>query len=233
MCRLALINNAGIRYIENNYGLENLFNYLEKQLGGHGNGCCIIYKDGSYAIDKGVLLTNDIISAEILNNISKIKWVIYHTRLASVGTITDSNCHPFEYNRKVLAMNGTERNYKIINKKLTDTENILLTSNSIKEDTKKYYSVFLGYENGKVFANKNCGSLKYIPCENGGRIFASDFPMVYYKNESVYEAPQNYSEGVRMKELQLAIPKTYYSYGYGCSYDYDYDYNYLYSRGLR
>lgn len=210
MCRLALMNNEGIKYVEENYGLENLFNYLEKRLGGHGNGCCIIYKDGSYAIDKGVMLGNDIITTEILSNIDRIKWIIYHTRLASIGMISDNNCHPFEYDRKVLAMNGTERDYKIIKKGLTDTENILLSCKSIKEDTKHYRSVFLGYENGKVFANKNYGSLEYMPCKNGGKVFASCFPLEYYTRDSIYEAPQNFVEGVRMKPLELIKPSRYF-----------------------
>ena len=38
MCRLAMMNNAGIKHIEEEYGLENLLNHLERQLGGHGNG---------------------------------------------------------------------------------------------------------------------------------------------------------------------------------------------------
>ena len=226
MCRLALMNNEGIKYVEENYGLENLFNYLEKRLGGHGNGCCIIYKDGSYAIEKGVKLSNDIISTIILKEIDKIKWVIYHTRLASIGMISNANCHPFEYNKKVLAMNGTERDYTVVKKGLTDTENILLSSDSIREDTKKYHSVFLGYENGKVFANKNNGSLEYLPCKNGGKVFASVFPEIYYRVDTIYEAPQTFVEGTRMKPLEPIRPSRYFEGHEGHFKRY---YNYAYS----
>lgn len=210
MCRLAMMNNAGIRHIEEEYGLENLFNYLEKQLGGHGNGICFIYNDGSYYINKGVELTNKEIAEEVLMKIKYLKWIIYHTRLASVGNISDRNCHPFENNGRVMAMNGTERVYTVINHTLTDTENILLSTNNITDETRDYHSVFLGYENGKVFANKNFGSLEYIPCENGGKIFASTFPVEYYKKDTVYEAPQNFVEGVRMNPLEPTRPKKYY-----------------------
>lgn len=213
MCRLALMNNEGIRHVEKEYGLENLFNYLEKQLGGHGNGICFIYNNGSYYIKKGVNLTNKEIAEDILSRIKHIKWIIYHTRLASVGSIGDLNCHPFEDNGRVLAMNGTERNYVVIDGNLTDTENILLSANNIVDDTKKYHSVFLGYENGKVFANKNYGSLEYIPCKNGGKVFASSFPAECYTKDAVYEAPQNFIEGVKMKPLTLARQKRYYDYG--------------------
>lgn len=204
MCRLALMNNAGIRHIEKEYGLENLFNHLERQLGDHGNGVCFIYNDGSYFVRKGVELTNKEIVEEILMKINHIKWIIYHTRLASVGSISDRNCHPFINEGRVMAMNGTERDYIIVNKNLTDTENILITTNNITKGTREYHSVFLGYENGKVFANKNYGSLEYIPCENGGRIFASTFPIEYYVRDMVYEAPQYFVEGVKMKSLEVA-----------------------------
>ncbi len=217
MCRLALMDNAGIKYIEKEYGLENLFNYLERQLGGHGNGICFIYNDGTYFIKKGVSLTNKEIVRRVMADIDCIKWIIYHTRLASVGSINNRNCHPFEDNGRVMAMNGTERNYTVVDEYLTDTENILLSTKNLVNGTKKYHSVFLGYENGKVFANKNCGSLEYLPCTNGGKVFASRFPENYYENESVYEAPQYFIEGVRMKNLKLVRRNICFDYGvYGC-----------------
>lgn len=203
MCRLALMNNEGIRHIEREYGLEKFFNYLERQLGGHGNGICFIYNDGSYYINKGVMLTNAEIAEDVLLKLRNLKWIIYHTRLASVGNINDRNCHPFNNNNRVMAMNGTERNYTVANKNLTDTENILLTTKDITMGTREYRSVFLGYENGKVFANKNCGSLEYIPCENGGKIFASSFPMEYYKADTIYEAPQYFIEGAKIDNSKL------------------------------
>lgn len=219
MCRLAMMNNVGIRYIEKKYGLENLFDYLEAQLGGHGNGICLIYNDGSYCIKKGVKLTNKKIAEDVMEDINDVKWIIYHTRLASVGNINNNNCHPFEYDGKILAMNGTERNYSVIDKYLTDTENILLTTENITTNTRKYNSVFLGFENGRVFANKNYGSLEYIPCENGGKIFASTFPIEYYMRDMVYEAPKYFVEGKKMMPLEVARRNKYY----GLDYDYDFD----------
>lgn len=217
MCRLALMDNKGIKYIEREYGLENLFDYLERQMGGHGNGVCFIYNDGTHYIKKGVNLTNKEIARRILADIDCIKWIIYHTRLASVGSINDSNCHPFEDNGRVMAMNGTERDYTVVNRSLTDTENILLSTKDIMNETKNYHSVFLGYENGKVFANKNYGSLEYLPCTNGGKVFASRFPAEYYSNESVYEAPQSFVEGVKIKGIKLVRQNRYFDYGvYGC-----------------
>lgn len=211
MCRLAMMNNAGIRYIEKEYGLQSLFDYLEEQLGGHGNGVCLIYNDGSYHINKGVDLSNKEIVNDIMAEIKDIKWIIYHTRLASVGSISDSNCHPFENDGRVMVMNGTERNYTVVSKYKTDTENILLSTDNITNGTKKYHSVFLGYEDGKVFANKNDGSLECIILGNGGKIFASTFPEEYYENDAIYEAPPSFVEGKNMKPLVDVKPKWYYS----------------------
>ena len=157
-------------------------------------------------------LTNAEIAEEVLMKLKHIKWIIYHTRLASIGSINDRNCHPFSDNGRVMAMNGTERNCTIVNKNLTDTENILITTKNITKDTREYHSVFLGYENGKVFANKNYGSLEYIPCENGGRVFASTFPIEYYVRDMVYEAPQYYVEGTKMKPLEVAKRNRYYAW---------------------
>ena len=214
MCRLALMDNKGITYIEKNYGLENLFNYLEKQLGGHGNGICFIYKNGSYFIRKGVNLSNEDIAEEVLRKIKHIKWIIYHTRLASVGNINDRNCHPFNNNGRVLAMNGTERNYIVANKNLTDTENILLTTENITEDTRGRRSVFLGYENGRVFANRNDGSLECMTCENGGIVFASTFPHECYIRDIVYEAPQYFVEGKNISNLDITRHSMYFGWDY-------------------
>ncbi len=213
MCRLAMMNKEGIKHIEREYGLENMFNYLERQLGGHGNGVCFIYNDGSYYIHKGVNLTNAEIAEEVLMKLKHLKWIIYHTRLASVGSINDDNCHPFENNGKVMAMNGTERNYIVVDERLTDTENILLSTDNILDGTKKYHSVFLGYENGKVFANRNFGSLEYMPCGNGGKVFASTFPAECYANDIVYVAPQNFVEGTKVNQFRLVKRKRYYDCG--------------------
>ena len=102
-----------------------------------------------------------------------------------------------------MAMNGTERNYTVVNKNMTDTENILLTTKNITMGTREYHSVFLGYENKKVFANRNYGSLEYISCEDGGKIFASSFPVEYYRFDTVYEAPEYFVEGTKVDTSML------------------------------
>ena len=61
-------------------------------------------------IEKGVKLdVRDI--AQILRK-TDYDWALFHTRLASIGTISDENCHPFVRNNMLLAMNGTENSSK-------------------------------------------------------------------------------------------------------------------------
>ncbi len=204
MCRLALMNNAGIKYIEQTIGLVNFFDYLEKSLGGHGNGYCMILNNNKRIIKKGVTLRNEVIKSDINNNINNINWLMYHTRLASMGTINNSNCHPFKDNQgNVLMMNGTEPGVKnFIEDNKTDTETILNICNdlniSLIQTTKKMTSVFIGCDGGKVFVNKNNGSLKFLTDTNNEIIFASDFPATIYNYNNIYIAPGSWVEGEKI-----------------------------------
>jgi predicted glutamine amidotransferase len=229
MCRLALLNKPGINHIENTVGLKTLFNHLELSLGGHGNGYCMIFNDGKTRINKGTQLTNEEITADILKNYKGIKWIIYHTRYASIGNINDKNCHPFEDHNSIIAMNGTEPEVrKWIKNNTTDTETILKMCNKfevdIKEGTKKFNSVFLGYNSNtnQVFANRNNGSLELYN-NNNTIIFSSEFLPKQYNNNNIYIAPKIWEEGqkINIKNLKpIANKKQKQKYN-----DYD-NYNY-------
>jgi hypothetical protein len=193
MCRLALINKEGMEYIEKTYGVKKFFNYLENSQGGHGNGICLIKNSSIVTLKKGVRFTN----RKVVNLINKtdFDWCIYHTRLASIGSKTNKNCHPFKIGNKVLAMNGTENDYKLIAKKLdiTDTEAILKVSNALKIDLVDFVrdleSVFIGFNNGKVFCTggKHSSFKLKVVQEDNALIFASEFPSVFnYKSPSSF-----------------------------------------------
>lgn len=199
MCRLALLNRKGIEYIQERFGLENLLNYLERQLGGNGNGYCIIGDNCEiFRLKKGVILSNEEIAEDILNNIDNVKWVVYHTRLATAGSICDKNCHPFRFkDNTILACNGSEYGLKVkleeqsIDK--TDSEEILrLCYKDLPTKTQKYTSVCIGLWHNKVFANRNRGCLKVLTTDNGGIVFASSFP---FCDEGIRIAPYSWIEG--------------------------------------
>lgn len=214
MCRLALINNNGLKYINEKYDLLEFFNYLQSTCGGHGNGICIVNNDNSFYIKKGLRLTNEKIIKIIDNNIDKLKWVIYHTRRASIGKISNTNCHPFKLKDTVLCMNGTEywalNALNILNCDITDTELILKLSNkNLYATTKRCSSVFIGLEKEKVFANRNNGPLEYLDTNTGGKIFSSDFPENILSSEQIYIAPKHWIEGMEIHKESLINYKKY------------------------
>ena len=216
MCRLALFNKEGIDYIESNYGLIEFFDHLEMSQGGHGNGYCIVYNNKKMRIKKGVTLDNAEITADILKDYQHIKWVMYHTRLASMGNISNENCHPFRCEKSVLMMNGTEKGIRaFIKENKTDTETILnicaMLGINITEATKNLNSVFVGYDNGRVFANRNNGSLEYLHHNSKTIIFASEFLPEQYKKDNVYISPLYWKEGekIDIKQLKKVKEKTY------------------------
>ncbi|NMA32317.1 MAG: hypothetical protein GX944_00090 [Alphaproteobacteria bacterium] len=215
MCRLALLNNTGIKYIEQTIGLLNFLDYLETSLGGHGNGYCIILNNNKRIIKKGVTLNNETIIKDIKNNINHIKWLMYHTRLASIGTINNSNCHPFRDNQgNVLMMNGTEHGIKnFIKDNKTDTETIINICDNLNisliQATKNLTSVFIGCYKKQVFVNKNNGSLKFLTNTNNEIIFASDFPATMYNHNEIYIAPESWIEGEKIN-IEILKKDEYY-----------------------
>ena len=92
MCRLAYLNNRAIEALDTEE-IAEFFKVLELSQGGHGNGIGGVV-DGEFVVVKGVKK-----SAEELARIVKdTPWdngVIFHTRLASTGTVSDELCHPF------------------------------------------------------------------------------------------------------------------------------------------
>ncbi len=97
MCRLAYITTNDIEKAL----LQNLFTSLEKSMGGDGNGI------GGF-ID-GVPLLEKQIKKEAATFVSDNTWdhgYFFHTRRASVGSITDNNCHPFVWGDTITCHNG-------------------------------------------------------------------------------------------------------------------------------
>ncbi len=223
MCRLALLNKEGIDYLEDKIGIVNLLNYLEKSLGGHGNGYCMLFKNNAVRIRKGLDLHNDEITDDIFKYYKNLKWFFYHTRLASFGLINSENCHPFkDSSGNVLMMNGTEPSVKpFITGNKTDTETILKMSELLHADIKKqtlnFNSVFLGISQSKVFINRNNGSLEYMQGNEKTVIFASEFLFSQYSRENIYIAKKQWQEDQPMltKDLKKI---SYNNYGYKTIY---------------
>lgn len=146
--------------------------------------------------EKGVNLdVRDI--AKVLRK-TNYDWAIFHTRLASVGTKCDKNCHPFIRGNAVLAMNGTERSVEFLSKTIdiTDTEAILETMykyNLGLAALRNFTSIFMGFFNGKPFVvANNTINIKVLNNSNTKALaFASDFPTKFKSN--IYEATERFT----------------------------------------
>lgn len=187
MCRLVLMNKNGEKEIEKNYGLTEFLGYLERSFGGHGNGVALLKNGKVTCLQKGVNLSVKEISNTIKKN--NYDWCIFHTRLASVGSKSDKNCHPFRIGTEVMAMNGTERTEKLLTKvkDITDTEAILKVKEKFDLEVpalKNLSSIFVGFSKGKpyIVAN-NTHNIKLLHKKsNNSIVFASEFPDKFKKN---------------------------------------------------
>ena len=237
MCRLVLMNKNGEKEIEKNYGLTEFLSYLERSFGGHGNGVSLL-KDGKViCLQKGVNL-----SVKEISNIIKKKnydWCIFHTRLASVGSKSDKNCHPFMIGTEVMAMNGTERTEKLLTKvkDITDTEAILKVKEKFGLEVpalKNLSSIFVGFSKGKpyVVANNTHNIKLLYKKSNTSIVFASEFPDKFKQNIYAPKEEFVWNSGpigmANFKKYVKEIPTRFYSSyfdtrGYGQTSFVDYD----------
>ena len=187
MCRVVLMNKEGEKEIEKIYGLDKYLKYLEKQLGGHGNGFAMLKNNEIIKFEKGVNLdVRDI--ARIIKE-TDYDWCLFHTRLASVGTTTDRNCHPFRRGDIIIAMNGTEQSVKFISdiNGITDTEAILDLMSKYNlglTALQKFSSIFMGFYKGKPFVvADNTLNIEILKNKhNKALVFASRFPQKFRSN---------------------------------------------------
>jgi len=164
MCRVLLVSKNDFNLFDRKHGILALMNHLEKECGGHGNGYALIKDRTIIESRKGVKLSN----GEIYGRIRKVRWdyLIYHTRINSVGGTNDANCHPFVVDNDCLAMNGTEYTLRTIAGAFnrTDTEIIFknIVGAGLNDATKalgELSSVFIGCVGGLPFAVQAGGTL--------------------------------------------------------------------------
>lgn len=177
MCRLLLCNRKALEVVKDE--LYFLMLHLETSMGGHGNGVAIL-RDGHIHIQKGVNFSVE--GVYVFAETMQWDWLIFHTRLASIGKITDSNCHPFRCGHTVLAMNGTERGFEPIAESLgiTDTEAVLRVYKKldlpIPYALTRLNSAFVGFHKGKPFAVCAGWSDMEVWMQDDAVVISSEFP---------------------------------------------------------
>lgn len=108
MCRLlAVLNNVKDPAVAQ--AIQIHMYELEKALGGHGNGIYMPFKDDGEQLVKSY----DPKETHLLNKIwdNMQSPFMFHTRLATGINKSEANCHPFEYNDKILMHNGYASGY--------------------------------------------------------------------------------------------------------------------------
>lgn len=190
MCRMLLANREGIVKLKEALAaipgcstLEKYLRDLELRDGGQGNGYALL-KDGRVVrFEKGVNLGVETI-ARVMET-ADYDWILFHTREASTGSVSDANCHPFRASGKaelVAGVNGNEKEVAALAKAaggITDSEFIIrLVAEMglpLRETLSIYESNFFGFYNGKPFVKKgNRDMLTWI--KGKATVFASDLP---------------------------------------------------------
>ena len=181
MCRLLLGSYKGIKLYHKRYDITNLLSHLERELGGNGNGLVLIKDNIIKFYKKGVKYHVNEIGKTLIRE--EYDYAIFHTRLASIGEVIDSNCHPYVYENTCLSMSGTiiELAEEAINRNITDTEIIfesvknLELSNTINILKSFNSCSFIGCVNGTPYVIR--GSHTIYKWNSKHTLFASTFPV--------------------------------------------------------
>lgn len=223
MCRVIITNRTDFLSYDKQYGIPKLFAHLEKQCGGHGNGYALIRGGHIIETRKGQHLSNE----EIYKNIVNKRWdyLVWHTRINSMGGESDANCHPFVQDEDCLAMNGTEYTLRTASQAFSRTDTEIIFKNlvgmgvhSVATSLIEFSSVFVGCAGGIPFAVQAGGSLSRW--NKGGKSFhASTFPDDVKHTETL---PSGYIwENGKENRQFVRTASTYtngYYYGSGINY---------------
>ena len=117
MCRLAIIPPKLLK--ERSNDVLTLLDVLESVNGGHGNGAAAWLRNGSVWLQKGAKLSNEELIRHMIGVVDDVATAfIYHTRLATHGSVDDENAQPFVapedgYPILILAHNGIWYHYRV------------------------------------------------------------------------------------------------------------------------
>ena len=224
MCRQTVGNKKGYMVIDKEYGgLEHYLSWLIFERGGSGNGIVFVKDKRIIKFKKGL----DLSIEEVADDLRKIDYdyALFHTRLATVGSVCRSNAHHFVFSPKfALAMNGGENcnDLDIHNKRpdMTDAELIARAMFDSGEHPKEFLdnhtkrSAYTGVYNGSPFIYTQNKDIMMLMKKGDAFLFSSDFPWQYYGNniytidfdDSLYweegmELPSNIHETFNANEL--------------------------------
>ena len=224
MCRQVVGNKKGYLLIDKDYGgLEHFLSWLVFERGGSGNGIIFIKNNRIFKFKKNTGLSIE----EIANDLrtTDYDYALFHTRLATVGSVCRSNVHPFVFSPEfALAMNGGENcnDLDVKDKRLdmTDAELIAKVMFETGKHPKEFLdqhtskSAYTGVYQGKPFVYTQNNEIMMMFKKGDAFLFSSDFPWQYYgkniytfdTNDFLYweagmELPTNIKETFNANEL--------------------------------
>lgn len=190
MCRQVVGNKKGYLAIDKYYGgLEHFLSWLVFERGGSGNGILFLKNNKIISFKKNI----DLSIEEITNDLRTIDYdyALFHTRLATVGSVCRSNVHPFVFSPDfALAMNGGEdcNDLNVQNKRpdMTDAELIAREMFDSREHPKEFLdkhtkrSAYTGVYHGKPYVYTQNQEIMMLFKKEDAFLFSSDFPWQYY-----------------------------------------------------
>lgn len=230
MCRLALMNKSFVQQV-NDIELASLFQTLDDKNGGHGMGITLAYSKNDPVTYKGInhsaIDLAQLIYAEIDN--PDLRYIIFHTRLASSGEICDEMCHPFSENTLyglTLAHNGVISSLSGSDT-FSDTfilYQLLTQYNLPLNNLENYSGVFVGVHHKLpfVFKSTSWSSLDLAHDDNfDAWCFCSDFyhhAKYLQARFTIHKNLGEFSWGKRLEpkdiSKMLSIPHKYDRYDY-------------------
>jgi predicted glutamine amidotransferase len=188
---------------KNKHFTKDTYRYLEKNLGGDGNGIAL-NRDNALTVTKGVSLTTEM-CAEIASRGDSGLPVLFHTRRQSHGALTTMNCQPFFTDKnKVIVQNGTwtdidearkfwfftkSKKYKNMPSDWSDARLIakMISDYGVEVLERIDTGNYIIYEHGKTYAMMYKYSHTFEAVFNKGRwYYASDFPQTFKKHYSFF-----------------------------------------------
>ena len=219
MCRQVVGNKKGYMTIDKEYGgLEHFLSWLIFERGGNGNGIVLVKDNKIIKFKKDINLSIE----EISEDLRKIDYdyALFHTRLASVGSVCRSNVHHFVFSPTfAMAMNGGENcnDLDVSNKRpdMTDAELIAKAMFESCEHPKEFLdkhtkrSAYTGVYDGKPYVYTQNKDLMMLLKKDDAFLFSSDFPWQYY-GKNIYTIDFDkvlyWEEGM---ELPINIKETF------------------------
>lgn len=195
MCRLAFFPGDTVKHPFTAWFME----WLESRFGGHGNGVGFWVR-GKSVIKKGVQKDAVTLAAAAKGP------TVFHTRLASAGSIKDSNCHPFAVGKGIYCQNGTWGRWKQAASYLEakgigtfngDVTDAVVLANIVEHFDKDFSQAVKGYFGVLLKLNKD-GTCRVVTTahgqfavgellDTGELIYASEFPSNYEYVKNVRE----------------------------------------------